>query len=1059
MSEDAKTRRFEFSDGGSDKFWSVRQDGKTLAIRFGRIGAAGQAQDKTFGSDDEAVKAAEKLIAEKIKKGYAEVGDVLPAPTNRGAEPLPARSSPPSPKQRGEEVAAVASSETLRPPASGGPVRNEPGWVPAPLGPAEVRIALDPEDWFRAPWRKLEPLPRPAVRPFDLQATLAKLAKLPTHRYGWYWEWDKAGLNHFMTPEEGTFWFTAMAEGTMQQESGKVTPKSVAEKLAAAPPSGLITSAQIHKVLNGTYQAMNAASLLLLLSQFSVLEIIQVLFDVEDEVYAAHAAQGGYRSAVYYRGTGGLLEGFQRWVRPFLTDAEVQTVQAFLRPRLDISQWPTDYYRTPRLVFPLAALFGLSAELRPLVESWKSDFYRAPSWDHTHYHRPQDIVFGLGSAEEVQTQMRRMNLAFKTAEDIRGWLAHTELSGLDYVKDVILTESNKDEAEKLLGVLALAEAPETAPIMLELMLSSRAPKPARRWLDTHTAHAVTGLLPLAGGRGKWADAAADFLRGVRRQGQEALIEAGLVNLSPEAAARVRSDVLADEDAVPFDDASTPDWLRDAMQSRLTAKFSWIKPGDLPSVTFGKQRLNDAQTLAFLTALASQKAPNDPPHPFVAAIKAHADAGALDGFGWRLFERWRSEGAPSKERWAMMAVGLLGGDQSALKLTPLIRVWPGESQHTRAVMGLEVLRAIGTDTALMQINGIAQKIPFKGLKASAVTCMEGIASDRKLTRAELEDRIVPDCDLSADGSRVFDFGPRSFRLVLGEGMKPLVKDGEGKVKPDLPKPNAKDDGAKAEAAVAEWKLLKKQVAEVAKTQAHRLEYAMVTGRRWTKTEFETLLVHHPLMVNLVRLLVWGVFDSDSGKLSASFRVTEDQTYADAADNLYALPDGATVGVVHPLMLSDADRSAWGEVFSDYELIPPFPQIGRATFALTPEEAASGTDITRFKDIVIPAASLVYSLDKLDWMRGLPADAGMFDEHTKPFYGANVTAVVKYDNGVAVGYITESEDQQMTEVCFIPGIVLPHEYWPDHKDRLPLSEIDPLVLSEVLADLSAVAAKGK
>ena len=56
-------------------------------------------------------------------------------------------------------------------------------------------------------------------------------------------------------------------------------------------------------------------------------------------------------------------------------------------------------------------------------------------------------------------------------------------------------------------------------------------------------------------------------------------------------------------------------------------------------------------------------------------------------------------------------------------------------------------------------------------------------------------------------------------------------------------------------MADWKLLKKQVKEVAKLQALRLEQAMVTGRRWAAEEFESLLVKHPLMSNLVRLLTW------------------------------------------------------------------------------------------------------------------------------------------------------------------------------------------------------------
>jgi hypothetical protein len=106
---------------------------------------------------------------------------------------------------------------------------------------------------------------------------------------------------------------------------------------------------------------------------------------------------------------------------------------------------------------------------------------------------------------------------------------------------------------------------------------------------------------------------------------------------------------------------------------------------------------------------------------------------------------------------------------------------------------------------------------------------------------LEDRVVPDCGLDEAGRREFSFGPRSFSFVLGGDLKALVKDEAGKVRGDLPKPGAKDDAAQAEQALADWKLMKKQIKEVATIQAGRLEQAMVTGRRWKVNDFVTLLV--------------------------------------------------------------------------------------------------------------------------------------------------------------------------------------------------------------------------
>ena len=190
---------------------------------------------------------------------------------------------------------------------------------------------------------------------------------------------------------------------------------------------------------------------------------------------------------------------------------------------------------------------------------------------------------------------------------------------------------------------------------------------------------------------------------------------------------------------------------------------------------------------------------------------------------------------------------------------------------------------------MQIHGIAQKVAFKGIKERANECLDGIALDRGLGREELADRIIPDGGLDERGTRVFDFGPRSFTFVLGPDLKPMVRDATGKRLPDLPKPGAKDDAVVATASVAAWKLLKKQVAEVAKTQSARLELAMIVGRRWTPEEFEKLFLRHPVMVHLVRRLIWGAFDAE-GKVARTFRVGDDGTFSDSSDEPTALGEG-------------------------------------------------------------------------------------------------------------------------------------------------------------------------
>ena len=65
-------RRFEFSEGSSNKFWEIQVSGKKFTTRHGRIGADGTEVKKGFSSPEEATKEAEKLVREKVKKGYVE---------------------------------------------------------------------------------------------------------------------------------------------------------------------------------------------------------------------------------------------------------------------------------------------------------------------------------------------------------------------------------------------------------------------------------------------------------------------------------------------------------------------------------------------------------------------------------------------------------------------------------------------------------------------------------------------------------------------------------------------------------------------------------------------------------------------------------------------------------------------------------------------------------------------------------------------------------------------------------------------------------------------------
>jgi predicted DNA-binding WGR domain protein len=70
--EQTHGRYFECFAAGSRKFWEITIDGTGYTVRFGRIGSQGQSRTKSFPNENAAHRDAERLIREKVAKGYAE---------------------------------------------------------------------------------------------------------------------------------------------------------------------------------------------------------------------------------------------------------------------------------------------------------------------------------------------------------------------------------------------------------------------------------------------------------------------------------------------------------------------------------------------------------------------------------------------------------------------------------------------------------------------------------------------------------------------------------------------------------------------------------------------------------------------------------------------------------------------------------------------------------------------------------------------------------------------------------------------------------------------------
>ena len=563
---------------------------------------------------------------------------------------------------------------------------------------------------------------------------------------------------------------------------------------------------------------------------------------------------------------------------------------------------------------------------------------------------------------------------------------------------------------------------------------------ARSWLLKYPQHAITGLLPAALGKtGEAQDNARAALRMLTENGHQPLLQeiARRYN-QPEVTDAVNAILALDPlDNHPTKIPTLPTFYQPSLWTR-------------PLLKANAQSLPDSALLHLGEMLRFPQ--EEALYPGLLQVKDACTTDSLAEFAWDLFTAWQTAGAPSKESWAFTALGVLGNDDTARKLTPLIRAWPGESQHKRATVGLDILAAIGSDIALMQLNGIAQKLKFKALQERAKEKIANIAESRELTVAELEDRLAPDLGLDDNGSLLLDFGPRQFTVSFDETLKPFVRDASGSRLKDLPKPNKSDDELQANNAVNRYKLLKKDARTVAAQQVARLESAMCLRRRWSPENFQLFLVEHPLVRHLTRRLIWGVYSAEN-QLLACFRVAEDNSYSTADDDLFTLPEGdISIGIPHVLEISPTDAAAFGQLFADYELLPPFRQLDRNSYALT-EAERNASELTRWAGRKCPSGR-VMGLANKGWMRGEPQDGGWIGWMIKPL--GRWSLIMEIDEGFAVGMSPAelSAEQLLSKLWLWEGKAESYGWGSNSTQEAQFSVLDDITASELINDIEAL-----
>ncbi|MDX9719407.1 MAG: DUF4132 domain-containing protein [Myxococcota bacterium] len=346
------------------------------------------------------------------------------------------------------------------------------------------------------------------------------------------------------------------------------------------------------------------------------------------------------------------------------------------------------------------------------------------------------------------------------------------------------------------------------------------------------------------------------------------------------------------------------------------------------------------------------------------------------------------------------------------------------QPSFAVAALDTLDAISSRPALSAILQMSRRIRNRKVLRLINRTIEHIAKQQGMVREVFLDYSADTGELEADASRVFDFGTHhvTLSIQLDGQLSTLVIDAKGKRLRSFPK-TAKDADP---TLYRDFQDTKKKLVETLAYQSRRLEAAMIEGRCWGQEDFLDIFLSHPVMSALGKRLVWCAVHPE--REGGYFRPLG-EGLVNVSGDVFTLPEGASVRLLHPLFIAADERLGWEEQLAAAGIVQPFDQVNRHVFRDPAElEQVCGR---------VTLGSLLYRLVK---ERGWSTDGGTtwepgFETHSCrafPDHGLSVH--------VSTGALGEDDRLRISDVYFMRG-----------DEPIEAHEVELIVFSEALRDL--------
>jgi hypothetical protein len=478
---------------------------------------------------------------------------------------------------------------------------------------------------------------------------------------------------------------------------------------------------------------------------------------------------------------------------------------------------------------------------------------------------------------------------------------------------------------------------------------------------------------------------------------------------------------------------------------------WLVPEVLPEVRWARGgEVVDPVALRYLLARA-HKLRSPEPGAGLRRWMARLDSRNRRSLGEALLTHWitadETLGSSVKDKGLLAVVAACLGSQAVEPVRGYLRRWYGQ----RAPQCKELLRMLGwveAPEATQLVLEVAARFRTRGIQKVAEEVARDLAERRGWSRAELADRLVPTGGLEAGGTLELDYGSRTLTAFLDDEDRLVVRDEQGKVRRDPPKPRQSDDAEQAEAARKAFSRARKLVRRTLQAETGRLYAAMASERDWEEEAWRRYLVDHPIVGRLVRRLVWELPGSRTARVSA------EGTLVDASGAPVSLAPEARVRVAHGTRLDLAVQASWARVFQDAGLRPLLAQF-RAAEGVTPPGEREDDGWHGRRGWVLGSYALRSAARKLGYQRGPTGDGGWVHDYRRSLPELGLEVVIEH-SGVR---LPEDEDVPVALVALRFLRSADEQGGSGWAPPLALSEVPEVLLHEAIADIQDVAASGR